>query len=88
MSTSIIISIGDELLRGRIVDTNFAWLSQRLFMLGIPVINHMTVPDKDEWICAALGDACARAQVVITTGGLGPTPDDATRNGFARILGT
>ncbi len=87
MLTGAVISIGDELLRGRIVDTNFAWLAKRLFLLGVRVIHHCTVPDTEEWVCAAFGDAVQRAQVVFSTGGLGPTPDDSTRRGLARFLG-
>ncbi len=86
MHTASIISIGDEILRGRIVDTNFAWLAKQLFLFGLNVIHHSTVPDKEEWVCAAFGDAMQRAEIVISTGGLGPTPDDATRKGLCRFL--
>jgi len=87
MPTASIISIGDELLRGRIVDTNFAWLAKRLFMLGIKITHHSTVPDKEEWICAAFGDALQQCDIAISIGGLGPTPDDVTRKGLSRFLG-
>ncbi len=86
MHTASIISIGDEILRGRIVDTNFAYLAKELFLLGLNVIYHSTVPDKEEWVCAAFGDAVQRAEIAISTGGLGPTPDDATRKGLCRFL--
>ncbi|MCD6417878.1 competence/damage-inducible protein A [bacterium] len=87
MHTASIISIGDEILRGRIVDTNFAWLSRKLFLMGIDVVHHSTIPDKEEWVCAAFGDAVHRTGIVFSTGGLGPTPDDATRKGLTRFLG-
>ena len=87
-TTAVILSIGDELLRGKIVDTNFAFLAKRLYRLGIGINYHNTVPDAEEWVCAAFGDAVGRAEIVIATGGLGPTPDDATRTGLARFLGT
>lgn len=87
MVTASVISVGDELLRGRVVDTNFAWLAKKLFVIGVDVIHHSTVPDVEEWVCAALGDATQRCCVIFTTGGLGPTPDDATRKGLCRFLG-
>ena len=86
-NNAVIITIGDEILRGRIVDTNFSYLAKRLYLMGIDVQIHYTVPDSEEWVWAALSEATERADIVITTGGLGPTPDDATRKGLARFLG-
>ena len=81
-----IVSCGDELTTGRTVDTNSAWLSQQLGELGVTVVQHVTVPDD----AAATTDAIARsAEVagwVVLTGGLGPTPDDLTRQAVADLF--
>lgn len=82
-----IITIGDELLRGRTANTNAQWLSKKLFMMGFAVTRQTTVPDKAEWLYSALGDAIQRVDVVVTTGGLGPTVDDNTRVALSRFLG-
>ncbi|MBQ1456391.1 MAG: competence/damage-inducible protein A, partial [Thermoguttaceae bacterium] len=74
-----IISIGDELTIGKIVDTNSAWLSQKLTDLGVDVLWHSTVGDSMEALVSVLKIACARAEIVLVTGGLGPTEDDLTR---------
>jgi len=85
-TNAFIISIGNELLRGRIVDTNFAWISKKLYEMGIDVIGHSTIPDSEEWVIATLSGAVRRGSFVITIGGLGPTPDDSTRHGLSRFL--
>ena len=87
MNTARIISIGDELLQGASTDTNAAWLAGRLHRRGILVDGVATVPDEVERIAAALESAATRADLVIVTGGLGPTPDDVTRAGLAAALG-
>ncbi|RKZ32235.1 competence/damage-inducible protein A, partial [bacterium] len=86
MPNAVILSIGNELLRGRTVDTNFTWLARKLYTLGIQVQIHYTVPDTEEWVCASLSGAVERADIIITTGGLGPTGDDHTRKGLSRFL--
>ncbi|HOB75907.1 MAG TPA: competence/damage-inducible protein A [Phycisphaerae bacterium] len=82
-----ILSIGTELTLGQTVDTNSAWLSQRLAELGIRVQWHVTVPDELEPIRQELERACAQVDVVLVTGGLGPTADDLTRDALAALMG-
>jgi nicotinamide-nucleotide amidase len=84
---AIIISIGTELTLGQTVDTNSAWLSQRLAELGIPVQMHVTVPDELEPIRRQIDQASASADVVLITGGIGPTEDDVTRHALAAAMG-
>ena len=74
-----IITIGDELLIGQVVDTNSAWMAQRLNEAGISLHQITSVHDNREHILAALDEAFSRADIVFTTGGLGPTKDDITK---------
>lgn len=83
-----IVSIGTELLLGEIVDTNAAWLAQQLAAAGVDVFFRTTVGDNTGRIAEAVALALGRADVVITTGGLGPTVDDVTREGIAQATGT
>ncbi len=73
-----ILAVGTEVLLGDLVDTNTAWLSARLAALGVSVYRHVTVGDNKQRIVTALLEASSRADLVITTGGLGPTSDDLT----------
>jgi nicotinamide-nucleotide amidase len=73
-----ILTIGTEILLGDLVDTNSAWISGRLASLGVSLYRHTTVGDNRQRITAALLEAASRADLVITTGGLGPTSDDLT----------
>ncbi|MBL8827400.1 MAG: CinA family nicotinamide mononucleotide deamidase-related protein [Planctomycetaceae bacterium] len=82
-----IISIGDELTSGQRLDTNSQWLSQRLGELGIPVVAHVTVADDKAMNVEVFRHATARADIVISTGGLGPTADDLTREVLAEAIG-
>jgi competence/damage-inducible protein CinA-like protein len=82
-----IVSIGTELLLGEIVDTNAAWLAQQLAAVGVDVFFRTTVGDNTGRIAEAVALALERADVVITTGGLGPTVDDVTREGIAQATG-
>jgi nicotinamide-nucleotide amidase len=82
-----IISIGTELLLGRNLDTNSQWLSLRLAEMGVPVSHHTTVGDDRADNVAALRTAVARSSLIITTGGLGPTLDDLTREVVAELGG-
>src|SRR3569623_2354322 len=82
-----IISIGDEMTSGQRLDTNSQWLSQRLGEIGVEVIAHATVADNFEANVEIFRQAVERADVVISTGGLGPTADDLTREVLARLLG-
>jgi len=74
-----LLTIGDELLIGQIVNTNSVWMAQQLNMAGISVIHMSSVSDKKQAIINALDDASKRADVVLITGGLGPTKDDITK---------
>ncbi|WP_456426220.1 competence/damage-inducible protein A [Rhodocaloribacter sp.] len=85
--TAEILTIGDELLIGQIVNTNAAWIGERLSLLGVEVARMVTIGDGEAVIRAAIEEAVARAGVVIITGGLGPTHDDVTRNALARAFG-
>ncbi len=82
-----IIAIGDELTSGQRLDTNSQWLSQRLGELGIPVAFHTTIGDDLETNVAVFRAAIDRADLVIATGGLGPTADDLTREALAAAVG-
>ena len=82
-----IVTIGNEILSGRTVDTNFAFLARALEAESVVVGWHTTVGDTAERIGEALAHALARADAVVLTGGLGPTPDDLTRKAVATALG-
>lgn len=82
-----IVTVGNEILIGRIVNTNASWLARRLTLIGFRVHRIVTVPDSVDEIAEEVGRGVARARVVITTGGLGPTYDDITLEGVARALG-
>ncbi len=82
-----IISVGNELLIGRIVNTNASWLGEKLTLLGFNVQRMITVPDSLEDIAEEVGRGARRARLVITTGGLGPTYDDMTLAGVAKAFG-
>jgi len=82
-----VITVGDELLLGQTVDTNASWLSTALSDLGMPVVRRWTVGDVDAHIREALGAALQKADVVVLSGGLGPTDDDRTRDAVAAHLG-
>ena len=75
-----IITIGDELLIGQVVDTNSAWMAQRLNEAGICLHQVTSVHDDRQHILTALDEAFSRADIVLTTGGLGPTKDDITKH--------
>lgn len=83
-----IFAIGDELLFGRIYDTNSFWLAERLSSLGGAVQRITCLPDREDTITAELRVALQRgAGVIVTTGGLGPTVDDRTLDAVAAITG-
>jgi nicotinamide-nucleotide amidase len=87
INSAEIITIGTEMLLGDLVDTNTAWLSARLAALGVGVYRHTTVGDNRERIIAALNEAASRTDLVITTGGLGPTSDDLTNECLSVVTG-
>lgn len=82
-----LIAVGDELLSGARADTNSGLLARELARVGIPVVSIEVVSDDEEAVAAAVARALERAQLVLATGGLGPTLDDVTRHGIARALG-
>ena len=83
-----IITIGDELLIGQVVDTNSAWMAERLNEAGISLHQITSVHDNREHILKALDEAFSRADIVLTTGGLGPTKDDITKHVMCEYFGT
>lgn len=82
-----IVTIGDELLLGFTVDTNAAVVARALAEIGVAVVRRATVGDDEDLISRAVEEALARADGVITTGGLGPTSDDRSRPAVARVFG-
>ena len=81
-----IITIGDEILIGQIVDTNSAFIAKELNKIGISVYQVTSVQDDRKHILQALSDAKTRAQIIIVTGGLGPTKDDITKHTFCEFF--
>ncbi|MCR5036166.1 MAG: competence/damage-inducible protein A [Bacteroidales bacterium] len=82
-----IISIGDELLIGQVINTNAAWLGNILTNNGIEVISTLTIGDGEKDIVGAL-DACSDVEIIVMTGGLGPTADDITKPTLCKYFGT
>lgn len=82
-----IVAIGDELAHGHCIDTNSAWLAQQLEAVGFAAVRFHVVSDAEAEITAVLREAGARADVVVVTGGLGPTLDDRTREAAAAAVG-
>ena len=85
--STVLVTVGDELLLGQTVDTNAAWLARELSELGADVVRALTVGDGEDEIRDAVASAAASADLVIVTGGLGPTDDDRTREAVARHFG-
>lgn len=83
-----IITIGDEILIGQIVDTNSAWMGQNLNLHGIEVYQVTSVHDNHDHILKAFADAESRVDLVLITGGLGPTKDDITKKVLCEYFGT
>lgn len=84
---AVILSIGDELALGQTVDTNTAWLARQLAGLGIAMTLHMTIADDRQAIADAIRHALGHGELVLVTGGLGPTEDDLTRHALADVMG-
>lgn len=82
-----VITIGNEILLGRTVNTNLAWLGRELASLGIPISYSVVIPDEPREIIKALENTWMKFDVVITTGGLGPTDDDLTKSSIATFFG-
>src|SRR5918997_161164 len=87
LESAEIVTIGTEMLLGDLVDTNTAWISQQLAGLGVGIYRHTTVGDNTDRIVGALKDADSRADLVVTTGGLGPTSDDLTNACLGKLTG-
>src|SRR4030065_1336762 len=81
-----IIAIGDEIMYGHTIDSNSAYISQRLADLGIEVIYQTSVGDEVNRIVEAINQARQRVNLIITTGGLGPTHDDVTLKGIVKAF--
>ena len=84
---AVILSIGTELVSGLRLDTHSRDIARALMAVGLDVARHVTVDDVQRDVEAALGAACAEADVVVATGGLGPTLDDCTREALAAVMG-
>jgi nicotinamide-nucleotide amidase len=82
-----VLAIGTELLLGQIVDTNSAWLGEQLAAAGIDTYDHRKVGDNLPRMVASLQELLREADAVIVCGGLGPTPDDVTREAIAEVMG-
>jgi nicotinamide-nucleotide amidase len=82
-----IIAIGDELTTGQRLDTNSQWLAERLLEIGVPVAFHTTVGDRLDDNVLVFRQASERAEIVVASGGLGPTADDLTRYALAEVAG-
>jgi nicotinamide-nucleotide amidase len=87
MTSAEIITIGTEILLGEIVDTNTRYLARNLRGLGVDLYRTTTIGDNEERIASAIRESMERADIVITTGGLGPTIDDPTREAVAKAAG-
>jgi competence/damage-inducible protein CinA-like protein len=83
-----IITIGDEILIGQVVDTNSAWMAQQLNDVGIRVNQITSVSDNEQHIMNALNEASTRADIIFMTGGLGPTRDDITKSTLCKYFNT
>ena len=82
-----IVGVGTELLLGQIANTNARWMSDRLAEIGVDVLHHQVVGDNLQRIVESLALAASRADIVLVTGGLGPTQDDITRDALAMLMG-
>lgn len=83
-----IITIGDEILQGQIIDTNSAWIAQQLLPLHMRVVQITSIQDESSAIREALDAAAGRAELILVTGGLGPTKDDVTKSTIAAYFNT
>jgi len=83
-----IITIGDEILFGQIIDTNTQWIGSELTGIGVRTVRKTSVGDTRDDILSAFSDAGKRADIIIVTGGLGPTKDDITKHTFCEFFGS
>ncbi len=82
-----ILTIGDEILIGQIIDTNSAWIASRLTDLGIDVVQTLSIADEENAIYQAVNNLLQTVELIITTGGLGPTSDDKTKYALCNLFG-
>ena len=82
-----LLTVGDELLIGQVVDTNAAWIARFVNEYGGQVVEKRSVPDELDPMMSAIDEALAKADVVLMTGGLGPTKDDVTKKAIAKYFG-
>ena len=87
MSKAVILTIGDELLIGQTVDTNSAWMGEKLSELGIEIVEKIAISDTEEGIISGLDRALEKGNIILITGGLGPTKDDITKKVMAEYFG-
>lgn len=85
--TAAVVTIGNEILSGKVTDLNLSFLVSELRALGVPLVLALIVPDQEDAIADAIRYACPRADVVIATGGVGPTHDDITVPSIAKAFG-
>jgi nicotinamide-nucleotide amidase len=83
---AMILSVGDELVLGQTVDTNSAWMSKQLAAVGISVAAHMTVADDQQAIERGISECSRRCDLLLVSGGIGPTEDDLTRQALATVM--
>ena len=83
-----IVTIGDELLIGQVIDTNSAWMGQELNKIGIEVLRVVSIRDREEEILEAIDNAMKRVNIVLVTGGHGPTNDDITKQTLSKFFHT
>ena len=87
MGSAVILTIGNELVAGDVLNTNGSWLAKRLEALGVRVRLLAALPDEIETVAAFVREHAARCDVLVVTGGLGGTPDDLTREALAAAFG-
>jgi len=87
MTKASIITIGDEILVGQTIDTNSAWIAQKLYTAGISIQEIISISDQDKTIREALDRELEKSDLIIITGGLGPTQDDITKNTLTSYFG-
>ena len=85
---AVILSIGDELVLGQTLDTNSAWLSAQLAANGCDILAHMTIADDRAMTATAIRENMSRCDLLLVSGGLGPTEDDLTRQALGDVMGT
>ena len=87
LHTAILLAVGSEITAGETRDTNSGDLARSLAESGVDVAWITALPDRLDTVSTALSDALSAADLIITTGGLGPTPDDLTREAIAAVVG-